>query len=105
MRTSSDSLPPGAIEVIIPTVVSLLVFTLFFLSGASSLIYQVVWVRKFTQVFGSTSFAVSTVLTSFMAGLALGSYVFGRLADRYEKSSLLLYGILEGAIGLYALVL
>jgi len=57
----------------------------------------------FTQVFGSTTYAVSTVLTAFMAGLALGSYVFGRLIDRHEKWALSLYGILEGGIGLYAL--
>ena len=57
----------------------------------------------FTQVFGSTTYAVSTVLTAFMAGLALGSYVFGRLIDSYEKWALPLYGILEGGIGLYAL--
>jgi spermidine synthase len=101
--SSSEVLPRSAIKNIIPAVANPLVLMLFFLSGASSLIYQVVWVRMFTQVFGSTTFAVSTVLTSFMAGLALGSYLFGRLADRHEKSSLLVYGILEGAIGVYAL--
>ena len=103
VNSSSEALPQGAIKIIIPAVAGPLVLVLFFLSGASSLIYQVVWVRMFTQVFGSTTFAVSTVLTSFMAGLALGSYLFGRLADRHEKSSLLLYGALEGAIGVYAL--
>jgi spermidine synthase len=104
VHSSSEVLPQGAVKTIIPVAVSTLVFVLFFLSGASSLVYQVVWVRLFTQVFGSTTFAVSTVLTAFMAGLALGSYLFGRLADRHEKSSLLLYGILEGAIGIYALI-
>lgn len=87
----------------IPVITLVLVLTLFFLSGASSLIYEVVWVRMFTQVFGSTSLAVSTVLTAFMAGLSLGSYLFGQLADRYERWTLFLYGLLEGAIGAYAL--
>jgi len=45
----------------------------FFASGMSSLVYQVVWVRELVLVFGATTFAVSTVLTSFMGGLALGS--------------------------------
>jgi spermidine synthase len=48
-----------------------LIFILFFISGACGLIYQVVWMRMMTYVFGSTVFAVSTVLAAFMAGLAL----------------------------------
>ena len=34
-----------------------------------------------TQIFGNTTHAIATVLSAFMAGLALGSYVFGRLVD------------------------
>ncbi len=55
-------------------------------------------------IFGSTTLAVSTVLTSFMGGLALGSYLFGRIMDR-KKRPLLYYGLLEGVIGLYALMI
>ncbi|RJP22823.1 MAG: MFS transporter [Candidatus Abyssobacteria bacterium SURF_5] len=87
------------------TTEKLFVFLLFFFSGASGLIYQVAWVRMFTHIFGSTTIAVSTVLAAFMAGLALGSYVFGVVADRYKRQSLLFYGILEGAIGAYAFAL
>ena len=49
---------------------------LFFFSGVSSLVYQVVWARMLTVVFGTTLLATSTVLSAFMAGLALGSYGF-----------------------------
>ena len=54
----------------------------YFLSGASALIYEVVWTRLLSLVFGVTLHAISAVLASFMAGLALGSVVAGRLADR-----------------------
>ena len=77
---------------------------LFFVTGFASLIYEVVWVRMFTLVFGATVFAVSTVLTAFFAGLALGSLVFGKIVDKLGKP-LLLYGLVETGIGAYALIL
>ena len=58
------------------------VLVLFFVSGALALVYQVVWTRMMTHVFGSTAVAVGTVLAAFMAGLAIGSWYFGRIADR-----------------------
>ena len=51
-------------------------------SGASGLILELLWTRMLTLVFGSTTLAVSTVLTAFMGGLGLGSYLAGRVADR-----------------------
>ena len=74
----------------------------FFASGVSGLVYQVVWVRELVLVFGATTFAVSTVLTAFMGGLALGSYYFGRRSETVERP-LRLYGLLEIGIGLYGL--
>jgi spermidine synthase len=55
---------------------------LFFFSGVSGLIYQVVWVRQFGNLFGNTVFAASLVLAVFMSGLGLGSYAAGVWADR-----------------------
>lgn len=77
------------------------ILILFFLSGAAGLIYQVVWTRMLTLVFGASVLAVSTVLTVFMAGLAAGSYTFGRRADRPGVDLLKLYGRLEIGIGLF----
>jgi spermidine synthase len=77
-------------------------FVLFFCSGLLSLIFQVVWLKKLVLVFGNTVWAVSTLLTAFMAGLAIGSWLFGRIADR-SGSPLRLYGLVEGFIGLYGL--
>ena len=80
------------------------VWLIFILSGASGLIYQVIWMRQLTLIFGSTVFATSTVLTAFMAGLALGSYYFGRKIDETDGSPLRLYALLEAGIGAFCLV-
>ena len=60
--------------------------------------------RQLTLVFGSTVFATSTVLTAFMAGLALGSYYFGRIIDESRMSPLKLYAILEVGIGGFCII-
>lgn len=80
-----------------------LVLLLFFASGFSSLVYQVVWTRHLVLIFGSTTLATATVLAVFMGGLALGSFWAGRVADKVERP-FLWYGILEGIIGAWALI-
>lgn len=82
---------------------SCVIFGLLFVSGACALIYQVVWTRMITQVFGSTVFAVSAVLAAFMTGLALGSYFLGKIADRSDNP-LRLYAFYELGIGVSALL-
>jgi spermidine synthase len=54
-------------------------------SGAAGLTYQVLWLRQLSLVFGVTVYAASTVLAGFMAGLALGSLVAGRIAGRARR--------------------
>jgi spermidine synthase len=46
---------------------------LFFLSGACALVYQTLWLRRLSLIFGVTVYAASTVLASFMTGLAIGA--------------------------------
>ena len=77
-------------------VLSCLIFCCFLLSGATGLVYQVVWLRLLIHVFGGTTLAVSTLLTAFLGGLALGSYLFGRYVDRLLRpgSTLALYALL-----------
>jgi spermidine synthase len=75
---------------------------LFFLSGAAALIYQVTWLRILSLVFGVTVYAASAVLTSFMAGLALGSWIGGRTADRV-RAPLRIFAVLEFGIAASAL--
>jgi spermidine synthase len=75
-----------------------LVYLLFFASGISGLVYEILWMRKLTLIFGCTTYATSAVLTSFMGGLALGAFLFGRFADRL-KNPLRFYAFLEFLIG------
>jgi spermidine synthase len=78
-----------------------LLYLIFFLSGATGLVYEVVWVRLTGLVFGNTSHAIAVVLSAFMAGLALGSWALGRKADSVARP-LRLYGMLEIGIGVSA---
>jgi spermidine synthase len=80
-----------------------LVLNLFFFSGACGLVYQIVWVRMLTQVFGTTATAVGIVLAAFMAGLSLGSWLLGRPVDR-SPNPLRFYAFLELGIGISALL-
>jgi len=81
----------------------LLVLLLYFLSGATALVYEVVWSRMLMHVFGSTAVALGTVLAAFMAGMALGSWLIGKAADK-SKNCLRLYALLEIGLALAALV-
>ena len=78
-----------------------LVALLFFCSGASALIYQVLWLRKLGLVFGVTVYAASTVWAGFMFGLAVGSLLSGRLADRVRRP-LVWFGVAEALIAVSA---
>jgi spermidine synthase len=76
----------------------------FLISGATGLIYEVVWTRLLTLVMGNTQYSVATVLTAFMGGLALGSFLGGRLIDR-GINPLKAYAVLEALIGVYCLLI
>jgi spermidine synthase len=80
-----------------------LIYLMFFISGAAALIYEVVWVRAFILIFGGSHLAVTSVLSIFMAGLAIGGYVIGRYVDRARRP-LRLYGLLELGIAASALI-
>lgn len=75
----------------------------FFLSGAAGLIDEVVWIKRASLVFGSTTFALSTVLAVFFAGLALGSEIFGRIGHRIARP-IRVYALLELALAAMALL-
>jgi spermidine synthase len=84
---------------------SRLLLLLFFVSGGCGLIYEVVWTRLFVVVIGNTVFSVSAILSVFMAGLALGSRLAGRLVDEREIPLVRWYAALEAGIALYNLAL
>ncbi len=84
-----------------------LVLVCFFLSGLTGLIYEILWTRMIVKVIGCAPFAVSIILTVFMGGLGLGSYIAGRRIDHIKEPLKLvrIYGVLELAIGGYGLIL
>ena len=83
---------------------TLAVFALFLFSGACGLIYEVLWCKQLGLIFGNTVHSLSAVLTAFMGGLALGSFVAGRQTHRMKRP-LVIYGFLELTIGLYCALL
>jgi spermidine synthase len=72
------------------------------LTGAAGLVYQQLWLRSLSLVFGVSVFAAATAIAAFMGGLALGSHLAGGLADRTRRP-LAWYGASEIAVGLLAL--
>ena len=74
------------------------------MSGATGLVYEVVWTRLLTLIMGNTHYSIATVLTAFMGGLALGSFVGGKIIDR-DFNPLAAYAILEAGIGIYCLLI
>ena len=81
-------------------------FFLFFLSGFSSLIYQVVWTRMAFASFGIITPVLSVVLSVFMLGLAVGSlaggWLIASLVKRTGLSAAYFYGGAEFLIGVGA---
>lgn len=81
-------------------------FAFFFVSGFSSLVYQVVWTRLAFASFGIITPVLSVVISVFMLGLSVGSWVGGRfiapLAKKTGYSAAMFYGVTEIIIGLSA---
>jgi spermidine synthase len=80
-----------------------LVFCAFFLSGACALSFEVLWTRLVTYVFGGTTLAVTTILTTYMAGLAWGSWWGGKRAASIKRP-VLWYAWFELLIGIWGLL-
>lgn len=77
--------------------------SLLFVSGATGLVYELVWSKYLGNLLGNSGQAHAVVLATFMGGLALGAFLFGSRADR-SNNALRLYALLELAIGVYAFV-
>jgi spermidine synthase len=75
----------------------------FFASGFAGLSYEICWIRKASVIFGSTTFAVSTVMAVFFGGLAIGSYLFGQFSRKLGRP-LMAYAFLEVCLGVIALL-
>ena len=84
-----------------------LVLVCFFFSGMTGLIYEILWTRMIVKLIGGAPFAISIILTVFMGGLGLGSYIASRTIDsiRNPVSLVKVYGVLELIIAMYGIVL
>ena len=78
-------------------------FLFFFISGFCGILYELVWLRLAMAQFGVITPFVSLVLSTFMGGLGLGSWLAGRMlqqnAERIRFAPLRLYGLMELLIG------
>jgi predicted membrane-bound spermidine synthase len=63
------------------------------ISGAAALVYQVLWIKQLSLVVGVEVYAITTGISAFFAGLALGGWLFGRCADRLQQPVLLYAGL------------
>lgn len=81
------------------------VYFLFFLSGVAGLIYEIVWGRQLVLIFGSTTNSIVAVIAAFLGGLAIGSLIFGKIADRLTPKKLIkTYSILELGVAITAIL-
>jgi spermidine synthase len=76
---------------------------LFFVSGALGLVYEVLWMRWFTTLFGATTLATTATLSGFFLGLAAGSHTFGERSKRWRRP-IRAFGLLEIGVALGALL-
>jgi len=81
----------------------LLAGVLLFLSGVAALVFQVIWIKQLSLVVGVDVYAVTTAVSAFFAGLGVGGFVLGRLADRATRPAAF-YLALELAIALCAVI-
>ena len=95
--------PPQGLTLMVWTLSNRLLFSAIFISGASALVYQLIWVRLLGLVFGVSSFAVATVVAVFLLGLGLGSYFFGRWSER-ARDPLRIYLYVELGIAATSLI-
>src|ERR1700736_4339062 len=70
-----------------------------FLSGISALIFETLWLRLSGLAFGNSIWAAALILSSFMAGLALGTAIAA--SSKLRIRPLKVYAALEVAVALF----
>ncbi len=70
----------------------------------TALIYEIIWIRPLSLVFGTTMYAVSTIVASFILGLAIGSWIAGRFTDRLQNP-LKYYAFIQILVGFFGILL
>lgn len=77
---------------------------IFFISGLSALIYQVCWQRLLFTGFGVDLTSITVIVSAFMAGLGVGAFFGGRIADKYPQNIILIFCLIELGIGCFGLL-
>lgn len=85
-------------------ILDFILYSLFFLSGCSALIYQAMWQRMLFTVFGVDLVSVTIIISTFMFGLGLGGLLGGKIADKMPGRLLTLYVIIEFMIAVFGLI-
>jgi spermidine synthase len=85
------------------TSATLLPCALLFVSGTTALVYQLLWIKQLSLVVGVDVYAVTTAVSAFFAGLAIGGLLWGRRSDRHDRP-LRLYAQLEIGVALLGAV-
>ncbi|WP_386689367.1 fused MFS/spermidine synthase [Lonepinella sp. MS14437] len=78
--------------------------SIFFLSGFAALIYQIAWQRMLFTAFGVDLESITIIIAVFMAGLGIGAYYGGRIADRFPKHIILFFALTELGIGSFGIL-
>ncbi len=81
-----------------------LLLIIFGISGMTALIYEIIWIRPLSLVFGTTVYAVSIIVASFILGLAIGSWIAGRFTDRLQNP-LKYFALIQIAVGFFGILL
>jgi len=81
-----------------------LLLILFGISGMTALIYEIIWIRPLSLVFGNTTYSISTIVASFILGLAIGSWLAGRFTDRLQNP-LKYFALIQITIGFFGILL
>lgn len=79
------------------------VYLLFFVSGCPALIYQIIWQRALFAIYGTNIQSVTIVVSAFMLGLGLGSFLGGQISRIQRLPTVLIFGVVELGIGAYGL--
>ncbi|QTA92402.1 fused MFS/spermidine synthase [Desulfonema magnum] len=85
-----------------PVLISVLVYTVVFITGLTGLVYQVAWQKYLGRLLGSDTIATATILAVFLGGLSLGYYICGRFTTQV-RNQFKAYAVLEGIIGIWCL--
>jgi MFS family permease len=82
--------------------VSVTALVIFFASGFSALLYQVIWQRMLGFFSGADVYSVTIIVAAYMAGMGVGSLTGGYLADRLSRrGNLALFASVELGIALF----